>query len=446
MRKPVLYCLLTSGLLAVLTVARASAQPEVADKEIDFIVDEELDLIESRIEPTDGVTAIGDNSTAPFEKTVEPSLTAAPPLELKTTTPRGIEISGEIAAVPDEDAAQAMETRIIPLVHAEASGVIAALEGMKSPSGEAAYDAAQGAIVLKDTAEKLAAMSEYVKRVDVPLATGVFKPEFVKTAEIIDLIRQQLTDGVGKAEPDEQADNISVTDTPETVGKIRELIKQVDRFNKAVSIETKILRIVLNEEHTQGVDWEAIVSDYQSIEVPGSPNGEPAASPTKLSLGAVTKEDYAVLLDALDTVGAITTVGEEAVTMEYDQHKTVKIPSVDQVGEGDASFIDRQVNLDVVPSYNSDGTQTVAVKPKSLTDHPRRLTGKENAAGTVIQVENEGTIVIGGRFAEVMVESTWKIPLLGDLPFLGFVFRNEGEIPRRAEVITFLTLKTVEKE
>ena len=41
------------------------------------------------------------------------------------------------------------------------------------------------------------------------------------------------------------------------------------------------------------------------------------------------------------------------------------------------------------------------------------------------------------------MESAWKIPLLGDLPLLGFVFRNRGEELRKMEVITFLTFKIV---
>ena len=421
MRKPVFYFLFMLSLFMAFAAGRVSAQQEAPDEDIDFIVDDALDLIEEHLDGT-----------------------AAPPRELTPLPVPGIEISGEIVAVPDEDTAQALEIKSVPLAHAEASGVIAALEGMKSPGGEVAYDAAGGAIVLKDTAEKIAAMSAYIKQADIPLETEVFRLTYVKAEDIIERIRQQLTEGVGKAEPDEQAGSIIVTDTPEAAGRIRAYIKEADRLNKAVRVETKILRIVLNEEHERGVDWEAIVSDYQTMDVPGFSGAEEAASGSKLSLGVVTKEDYAVLLDALDTVGAITTVGEEAATVDYAQHKTVKIPSVNQGGEGDVSDIAGQVHLDVVTSYNSDGTQTVAVKPGPLAGHPGRAMGGETA-GAEIQVENESTVVIGGLFEEVMVESTWKIPLLGDLPLLGFVFRNEGEVPRRAEVITFLTLKTVEK-
>ena len=60
-----------------------------------------------------------------------------------------------------------------------------------------------------------------------------------------------------------------------------------------------------------------------------------------------------------------------------------------------------------------------------------------------IRVDAGDTVIVGHLFKKVMVESTWKIPLLGDLPLLGFVFRNQGQKQRQSEVITFLTIKTV---
>src|SRR3989338_7614056 len=224
-RKPVFYFLFMLSLFMAFAAGRVSAQQEAPDEDIDFIVDDALDLIEEHLDGT-----------------------AAPPRELTPLPVPGIEISGEIVAVPDEDTAQALEKKSVPLAHAEASGVIAALEGMKSPGGEVAYDAAGGAIVLKDTAKKIAAMSAYIKQADIPLETEVFRLTYVKAEDIIERIRQQLTEGVGKAEPDEQAGSIIVTDTPEAAGRIRAYIKEADRLNKAVRVETKILRIVLNEE------------------------------------------------------------------------------------------------------------------------------------------------------------------------------------------------------
>jgi len=51
--------------------------------------------------------------------------------------------------------------------------------------------------------------------------------------------------------------------------------------------------------------------------------------------------------------------------------------------------------------------------------------------------------VIGGLFKDIMMESTRKIPLLGDLPLLGFAFRNKAQQIRRTEIIIFLRPKII---
>ena len=88
---------------------------------------------------------------------------------------------------------------------------------------------------------------------------------------------------------------------------------------------------------------------------------------------------------------------------------------------------------------------TVLIKPDAIdkSSDPAAAPGQSEAA---VEIEDDFTIVVGSLFEEVMVESAWKVPLLGDLPVLGFVFRNQGEEPRKSEIITFITVKVVDKE
>jgi type II secretory pathway component GspD/PulD (secretin) len=83
------------------------------------------------------------------------------------------------------------------------------------------------------------------------------------------------------------------------------------------------------------------------------------------------------------------------------------------------------------------------VEPRLLQGVP----GKEGPSSAATFEVRDGTIiVIGNLFKDIAVSSAWKIPLLGDLPFLGFVFRSDGENIRKTEVITFLAVKTAEKK
>src|SRR4051812_16589862 len=74
----------------------------------------------------------------------------------------------------------------------------------------------------------------------------------------------------------------------------------------SVTVEAKTVQIVLNDEHRQGVDWEAIVSDFHSLQLKKENDIAWFDKKYALSVGKVSKDDYTVLLEALDTVGRLS--------------------------------------------------------------------------------------------------------------------------------------------
>jgi type II secretory pathway component GspD/PulD (secretin) len=320
-----------------------------------------------------------------------------------------------------------------------------ALDQIKNPDGKVVYDESKRALILTDTAGKVDAMSAYVRKVDILLETEIFKLKYIGTADVVQDVQKALTEGVGQVKLDEQAKSVIVTDTPAAIGHIKEMINAKDRFNKEIHITTKILQIVLNDEHTMGVDWEAIVSGYQSLDFSGFTSGSVGQDGGKLSLGVISKEDYGVLLEALDTVGADSIISEEEIMTEPAQRQVVKILPVDLRGKEENRGAGEYVNYYITVSVNKEGTQGVTFEPELIGGQSDRSPSDKKPSAS-LQVNNEATIVVGSLFENVMVASTWKIPLLGDLPLLGFVFRNEGEAVRRAEIITFLTVKMVDKK
>jgi type II secretory pathway component GspD/PulD (secretin) len=104
-----------------------------------------------------------------------------------------------------------------------------------------------------------------------------------------------------------------------------------------------------------------------------------------------------------------------------------------------------RVEYQLSTRINRDGVLTAVIRPEFIGG-PTDPSGEASEGDAEIQVQEGSTIVIGSLFDEVLVESAWKVPLLGDLPLLGFVFRNQGEELRTAEIITFLTITTIEKE
>lgn len=90
------------------------------------------------------------------------------------------------------------------------------------------------------------------------------------------------------------------------------------------------------------------------------------------------------------------------------------------------------VTLDLDVSKDSQGVSTTA-GPAINTKHVR----------TQVLVENGGTVAIGGIFTQDEREDIEKVPLLGDIPFLGFFFRNTTKYSKRTELLIFITPKIV---
>ena len=200
-----------------------------------------------------------------------------------------------------------------------------------------------------------------------------------------------------------------------------------------ISIEANVVEIVLNDEHREGVDWSAIVSDFHTVPLKKEDNPIWADKKYRLSVGIVSNEDYAVLLEALDTVGHVSQSPQPTLSLNartnadeiFNDHLRVK-----------ASIARQRV-----------GDPRLSIEPYlSLTPNegkgPHRLgTPLALKAQTETALRDNMTIVIGGIFKEEAIIKTRKFPLLGSLPLVGMVFRSQGHWVQKTETVIFLTMR-----
>lgn len=199
----------------------------------------------------------------------------------------------------------------------------------------------------------------------------------------------------------------------------------------SVSLQAKIVQVVLNDEHRDGVDWEAIVSDFHTLLL--KKQGLMSASDRKhrLSVGEVSDEDYEVLLDALDTVGHLSQKDFEPFSVTKDE-PTLQDLSVDLK---DISSL----KLDLLWISSPSGEPKLKITPAvgmTAEDGGVEIFKDE----TELRLSNDKTIVIGGLIQEEEITRTRKFPLLGDLPLVGLVFRKQGRLMQKTETIIFLTI------
>lgn len=195
----------------------------------------------------------------------------------------------------------------------------------------------------------------------------------------------------------------------------------VDTLIPQVTVTVNVVDVVLNDEHREGVDWGAIVSDYHTIPLKKTDNPLWADKKYRLSIGTVSPDDYDVLLEALDTVGVITQHPHEGQLISVGKSEDIILP-VDQ----------KALNMTVIP--DRDGRYKVVLETQLSQDDLMLI------ADIDLTVTTPSTVVIGSIFKEHEITKTHKFPLLGDLPLVGLVFRSHGRLIQRTESIIFLSI------
>jgi type IV pilus assembly protein PilQ len=110
------------------------------------------------------------------------------------------------------------------------------------------------------------------------------------------------------------------------------------------------------------------------------------------------------------------------------------------------SFRKANLKLEVTPQITPEGSIILDV------DVNKDSRGETTAAGiaintkhiqTQVLVENGGTVVIGGIFELIEIDDTTKVPLLGDLPVLGNLFKNKSKTSNKSELLVFITPRVI---
>ena len=201
-----------------------------------------------------------------------------------------------------------------------------------------------------------------------------------------------------------------------------------------VVLEANLVQVILNDEHRGGVDWGAIVSDFHTSPLK-NPN-DPSWNDKKyrLSFGTVSQDDYAVLLDALDTVGKVTQSPQAPFKV------TVGSPA-------GINFEKQNIHVDLMLTRSKSGDLSLRVDPQFSMAATEIWDGQKIPSSVILQsqtrmtVASDTTVVIGGFMKEEEIKRTHKFPLLGNIPIVGLVFRNQGRLMQKTETIIFFTVR-----
>lgn len=344
-----------------------------------------------------------------------------------------------------------LPARIVPVRYVSMGPLMTSLKAAKGAEGKIWEDAKNRQIIIMDTPEKIKELQALISAQDILLTTREYDLQYISYEAIRDGLNGLLTKGVGRIEYRASDKKIIVTDAEAKLDAVKAFLDNQDK-KVVMPFRIKIMRVALSEEYAQGVDWEAIVSDYQvGMLQPGDPE---SSAQEKVHIGTVTKEDYEILIDALDTVGELTDLIAFDFELALSQDESLDLDTNDPFWSLRPGVKKDQEGSVILDPKGFEMRINFLVNPKGEKMHMEMLNRLhwmsdellENAKRAIfiskekIQLDfyPKDVVVIGGLIRTEEIVRTRKFPFLSDLPVVGSAFRLEKSRYANTEYVIFL--------
>lgn len=385
-----------------------------------------------------------------------PELVAVPDARtnsvMVTTTAQQMDAVGKLIEQLDRDIADfAEDTRIFTLEHADAANVSAVLNELLSTE----LFERQAATRTTFTGGGFGGFGGgFGGRTSSAGALG-------SSAQTADAARG-LTGNV-KIVADEETNALLITTFVRNFPAVEKLVKQLDVLLPQVLIEAQIIEVTLDDDSVFGVEWmweqgttlndktyqqEGTTDFGLTDEIFGLKYGI-LSSKLDAMLHALTKDTK---VNILSTPRVMTKNNQEAV-INVGQAVPFLVSTQETATGGiltSTDFRDVGVILTVTPRINRAGTVSLDVNQQinslvefTLFDAPIISTREASA---FVTIKDKQTMVIGGMIKDDKTETVHKIPILGDIPLLGKLFRRTDTRVEKTELMVFITPHVVYTE
>ncbi|WP_311885152.1 MULTISPECIES: type IV pilus secretin PilQ [unclassified Pseudomonas] len=308
-----------------------------------------------------------------------------------------------------------------------------------------------------------------------PLRRELLQVNYAKAADIAKLFQSVTSaeakiDERGSITVDERTNNIIAYQTQDRLDELRRIVAQLDIPVRQVMIEARIVEANVDYDKSLGVRWGGSIQNkgnWNASGVNGSSTtiGTPGSTSTNspfVDMGTVGNTSGIgiafitdnVLLDLELTAMEKTGNGEivsqpKVVTSDKETAKILKgteIPYQEASSSGatSVSFKEASLSLEVTPQITPDNRIIMEVKvTKDEPDYLNKVQDvppiKKNEVNAKVLVNDGETIVIGGVFSNTQSKVVDKVPFLGDVPYLGRLFRRDVVSEKKSELLVFLT-------
>ena len=285
---------------------------------------------------------------------------------------------------------------------------------------------------------------------------------------------------------------VSVTGTKAQLERVQEYISKLNKsLKKQVMIDVRIVSVDLNNEYQRGVDWSKFDLSFNSY-LGGNP-----ATPSKFTFGRWNETHTAWdivtpsmnpirggfilqgavninlegVINFLDTTGTTRVVSSPKIMTMNNQQALISVGDninyqiINSVANNETGTTNVDVEqystfigilLNLLPEISDDGKIMLRINPslngfKYQEDNLRQTTPRTIAPDTmqkklssVVHINSGDTVVLGGLISQESGDGTTKVPGLGNIPVLGYLFKSEKKILRNTELVFIITPRIVD--
>jgi len=292
---------------------------------------------------------------------------------------------------------------------------------------------------------------------------------------------------IGTIEVNKRSNALVVTDVPNSIQTIENLIRQLDKETPQVLIEARIIETILGDSTNLGINWTTRITatgskrphtfpfrkvgpksffpenkiETTSDETSDFPykHGFPYTTADEFSFGTLNFSEFQVVLEALQSNSQTRILSHpRLVTLNNQEAKIlvgtrVPIPIYtfnDETGTYEISGYEEEevgISLEVTPHVSPDNKIKLTLHPEvsSITGYTgpndERPIIDTREASTQVQLRDGETVVIGGLIKQNKIDTVNKVPLLGDIPLLGLAFRHKSKTLESTDLLIFVTAR-----
>ena len=327
-----------------------------------------------------------------------------------------------------------------------------------------------------------------------PVRTESFQLNYQKAEDFQKIItdaNQRILSKRGSAVVDARTNQIFVQDTPAKLDEVRELLKKVDRSVRQVLIESRIVEATDTFSRNIGTRLGYHDLTGRGSQIPGGSSraligggltdtsahtGQNATTPNFLTdstfsnmpapgLGGVNPGQLSLILmnDAMtkflnleitalqaDGKGKIISsprvITQDNVEASIEQGTQIPYQQATSSGATSVVFANATLSLKVKPQITPDGNIIMKLNVNKDSVGANTSAGPAidtKKVSTQVLVENGGTVGLGGIYTQDESSTVTKVPLLGDIPLLGFFFRQDLRSNNKNELLIFVTPKII---